>query len=391
MNHMPAEEPGHSPGNVVLLEPLAPLIIRSGRPFDSQSGVDPVRFPPPSTLAGCLRTHWSQNSGLPYSSELLQHQVAGPLLVREQETGHHHLMVPKPSDAFYFGHDKDARCIRAVPEKPTKGCGSDLPDDLLPLRLVQEVRGKPGNGPGWWSYDDWLAFKAGEAIEVSQLERNGWTPPTGDRRTHVAIDPASKAAEASKLFQTVGLEFAPPPPYQSDQSAYSPLLLMARFSQPMNAGVVNLGGERRLAALSPQPDEAWPGLSTDQARQIIETGGFSVTLLTPGLFAGGYRPAWIGPDGTGSPDCAPALRLRLRAAALERWQAHSGWNLAANAARPTRKLVPAGAVYWFELVGPAEPEQIRSLYLQSLADDAQDRLDGYALGLLHPWSPIDRP
>jgi len=32
---------------VVSLEPLAPLIVRSGRPFDDQAGADAPRFPPP--------------------------------------------------------------------------------------------------------------------------------------------------------------------------------------------------------------------------------------------------------------------------------------------------------------------------------------------------------
>ena len=46
----------HGPSTIISLDPLAPLIIRSGRPYDGQAGVDPARFPPPSTTAGCLRS-----------------------------------------------------------------------------------------------------------------------------------------------------------------------------------------------------------------------------------------------------------------------------------------------------------------------------------------------
>ena len=81
------------------------------------------------------------------------------------------------------------------------------------------------------------------------------------------------------------------------------------------------------------------------------------------------------------------MRLRLRAAAVERWQPHSGWDLARRQPRPTRKLVPAGATYWFDVLGACDREALAALWLTSVCDKPQDRLDGFGLALPGPWAP----
>jgi CRISPR-associated protein Cmr3 len=113
----------------------------------------------------------------------------------------------------------------------------------------------------------------------------------------------------------------------------------------------------------------------------------TLTLLTPAIFAAGYRPDWLDEDLQGEPPGVAGLRLQLVAAALERWQPHSGWDLAEQAPRATRKLVGAGATYWFRLLDEPDDGALASLWLASLCDDEQDRRDGYGLALPAPWIP----
>ena len=47
--------------NTYLIEPLAPLVFRSGKPFGSQSAADGANFPLPSSMAGMLRTVTADN------------------------------------------------------------------------------------------------------------------------------------------------------------------------------------------------------------------------------------------------------------------------------------------------------------------------------------------
>ena len=391
------------PGPVVSLDPLAPVIVRSGRPFDDQSGPDPARFPPPSTVAGCLRTVWARATGRGFGPELAQMAVAGPLLLDRENR----ILVPKPADALYFGHGDEARCVRAEPRPFEPGCGADMPGALLPIQLAEPAAGKPGSGPAWWSWGDLLAFRsaadAGRSFYV-RLCGNGWSPPPrGDRRTHVAIDPKTGGGDAGRLFQTEGLDLDAPDTVQDRGSlagekhwlaARGGLRLLARCSEPLGEGLVHLGGERRLAALQPEPERIWPAPPPDWLDRIARAGGLSLTLLTPAIFSAGYQPGWLDADLIGSPPSAPGLRLQLRAAAVERWQPHSGWDLARRprpGPRPSRKLAGAGATYWFRILGGIAPDALAALWLASVSDGEQDRRDGFGLALPSPWEPVETP
>lgn len=381
----PANTPQSAPSRIVSLAPLAPLVIRSARPFDGQAGVDAARFPPPSTLAGCLRTAWSRADGKSFGEEplhkdideLLKEEIKGPLLLRGDT-----LLLPKPADALYFGHGDEADCVRASPKPLEAGCGCDLPMVLLPVQLEKEIKGKPGKGPQWWAFEDWLRFRQGQTVHPGHLAEHGWLPPPGDRRTHVAIDSQHGVAEEGKLFQTEGLDLSAAPESNAD------LRILAKFSQPLGAALVHLGGKRRLAAMEPQPDTRWPQAPKDWWQQIQQKGGLSLTLVTPALFTNGYRPGWLNQGPIGTPPGVKGLRLRLQSVAVERWQPQSGWDLAKQQPRANRKLAPAGAVYWFAIEQCDDPKSLEPLWLGSLCDDPQDRRDGFGLALPAPWSPI---
>lgn len=392
-------EPATDPSPLVMLEPLAPLIVRSGRPFDAQAGPDAPRFPPPSTLAGCLRTAWARQQGTDFEAALLEQAVAGPLLARLDAEGRPLPLAPKPADAHYFGQGTEARCLRAEPQAFADGCGADLPAGLCPVRLLEAIEEKGSQGPRWWAWEDLIAWRADPkpALAIKPLDDRGWSPPGGDRRAHVAIDAATQASEASeagRLFQTEGLDLQPDNPWLKEKTAPAELRLIARFSQSLQAGLVHLGGERRLARLQPLPESnansGWPVIPEGWLSQIHAQGGLSLTLLTPGPFSAGYRPGWLleTQDGLqGEPPVAPGVQLQLVAVALERWQPHSGWDLAKQQARATRKLVSAGATYWFKLRSDPDEAALAALWLASLCDTDRDRRDGYGLALPAPWTP----
>ena len=390
-------------GRVVSLDPLAPIIVRSGRPMNAHADADPAQFPPPSTIAGCLRTAWARATGRPFGAELAQLAVGGPLLIRDDAE----VLVPKPADALYFGGSaakgESPRCVRARPRSFGGGCGADLPEGLLPVQLVDQEVDKSGDGPAWWSWNDLLAFRDGADVPFDRLWRNGWSPPKGDRRTHVSIDPSTGAAAAGALYETEGLDLDASPaafrtrtdgrtaaagPYDAD-SPSGGLRLLVRCAEALAPALVYLGGKRRLAALEPEPDPRWPAPPDGWLERLCHAGGLCLTLLTPGAFSAGYRPGWLDDALTGSPPGAPGLELRLRAAAVERWQPHSGWDLALSQPRPARKLVPAGATYWFEVLGDCEKDAAAAIWLASVSDEQQDRRDGFGLALPCPWAPGD--
>ncbi len=360
-----------------LIEPKAPLVIRSGRPFDEQAGTDSARFPPPSTLAGALRTAHAETSGKSFGPELATLAVAGPLPVKLDTAGEPKtLLVPRPADALYFwSEDRQAkRLARIAPAARKRGEGCDLPAGLLPVQLMQPVKGKPAPGPGWWALEDLLAWQhPGQSDpEFAQIEEHGWTPMPDDVRTHVAIQRDTQAADAGRLFQTAGIGFWESP-QNADAFPRRATALIGRLAGDIAPGVITLGGERRLSALRPVGDGIWPSRPDGLVASIRAAGGLRLTLLTPALFSEGWRPGEL-----------PGLILR--AAALDRWQPHSGWDLARQQPRAGRKLVAAGAVYWFEL-GDIDDDSLANLWLAPISDDPQDRLDGFGLALPQAWTP----
>lgn len=374
-----ASGPGSSV--IVALDPLSPLIVRSGRPFDDQAGPDAPRFPPPSTVAGCLRTAWARQTGQALGEDLRALAISGPVLMDREDR----MLVPKPVDAHYFGAGETAVCVRALPGGFDEGCGADLPEGLSPVQLAKPEARKPSSGPLWWCLEDFLAFRRGRDVTFGTLEKNGWSPSDPDRRTHVAINRHRRAAEEGRLFQTEGLVLDGG--RGAEDAASGGLRLLAKAGEALEPALVHLGGERRLASLEPICPTRWPSPPEGWLQEMVESGGLCLTLATPGIFSDGYLPGWLHGELVGSLPTAPGLRLQLCAVATERWQAHSGWDLVKQQPRQTRKLVPAGATYWFRVLDGANEEALRSLWLANMSDAEQDRLDGFGLAIPAPWRP----
>ena len=217
----------------------------------------------------------------------------------------------------------------------------------------------------------------------------------------MSIDPTTRAALTGALFQTEGLDLdASPAAFRSGAAGLvetgtpdaggasaGRLRLLVRCAEALDATLVHLGGKRRLAALEPEPEDRWPVPPPGWLERIRRAGRLCLTLLTPAPFSAGYRPGWLDDTLTGSPPDARRLTLRLRAAAVRRWQPHSGWDLAGGRPRPTRKLVTAGATYWFDVLGNCDTDALAALWLASICDKEQDRLDGFGLALPGPWTP----
>ena len=85
------------------------------------------------------------------------------------------------------------------------------------------------------------------------------------------------------------------------------------------------------------------------------------------------------------------LRAKLVAAAVGRPVTVSGWDLIENIPKPSRRLVPAGSVYFVELQGEPDLGAVRqwvgALWLQPWASQPeQDRRDGFGLILVGAWT-----
>lgn len=401
--------------NSYLIEPLAPLVFRSGKPFGSQASASDVIFPLPSAAAGLIRaTGISQNKlnmdehqindvqDQSYQ-KVLEVQTTGPYLARFDETKRHvEVLVPKPADALYFEEKSDGaqaqtRLIRLSPKELAEGCGSDLPKGLLPVQMHERIKGKPKSGVAYWTLEHFKLWQSGateDRLNFDQLQQHGISQLPIEIRTHVAIDGKSQASENGKLFQTANLDLGygkvdGNASLQSAQSVWQDKRLgfVVQTQQSLQADMVTFGGERRLSRLSALA--SLENFYDDDAETLLQkinhSKGFRLTFLTPCIFAQGYLPAWLDEDSKQGTLPNTKAGVRLRACAVDRWQPVSGWDSILWKPKAMRKAISSGSVYWFALDDELTLEDLQQIMTQVWSDDRQDKRDGFGIAIIAPW------
>jgi CRISPR-associated protein Cmr3 len=374
--------------NTYLIEPLAPLVFRSGKPFGSQAGADGANFPLPSSMAGMLRTVTADQQNMSFSEDLKQQVVRGPFLARYENSNSFDILVPKPADALYLKDSTDKTILIRLSPKPFKsGCYSDLPTGLLPVQMEQDLKGVSTTGPQYWTLKDLIAWQE-KTIKFEDVQANGLNNLPCEQRTHVALNDVTLASESGQLFQTAGLDFQPN--ITTEGWSHKRLGFIAQTNSTLETDLVTFGGERRLSRLSKVDNNQWMQVNCQLAKQVSKKRGLKLTLVTPATFKQGYLPDWVNAQTlTGYLPKYPSLKLKLCAVIIERWLPVSGWDLAQRKPKAMRKAVAAGAVYWFKVLEGETPDNLHEiLWLSSISDDAQDQRDGFGLVLPAAWQPI---
>lgn len=379
---------------VWIIEPRDPLIIRDGRPFGPVPGARAVSlaFPFPSTTTGAVRTRDGLDaSGCFQPSEVprvKQINVRGPLLVElDAATGEvTRWLVPAPDDALLLDLEPadTARAVikQLVPLQLPPGAGTNLPETMALVGMARRDPRKPcGKAPRYWDwgfFEQWLLDPHDREVPLADLGHNG---PVRDARIHVSIRPETQTADEERgaLFQTRGLEFTHLPERLALSQARRLGLAVATDAPSLKPGIAPLGGERRLVFWR-QSNETLPSLPDALKEKIAALGHCRLILLTPAHFKAGWKPSWLleGREGV-----IPSLQ----AVALRRCQTVSGWDFAKGERKPTRRLAPAGTVYFLKLDGDsaAVKRWIDTIWMHCVSDGEQDRCDGFGLAVLGVW------
>ena len=227
--------------------------------------------------------------------------------------------------------------------------------------------------------------------------------PEKDQRVHGAIAPESSTSEEGHLFATTGLEPLFKTSFSKDQESFSHRDMALRVKAPQESPLAPLlekiealhpsGGERRLVAVrSEQKQKSSWAFPEDIGKVILEHNAMRMVLATSGIFSGGWLPGWLKKeDGsyTGNPP-GSSVRLRLVSAVTGRQEALSGWCLKEGKRGPKKVMwaVPAGSVYFFEILNPQDisAEDVAQLWLSAISDSEKERNDGYGLALLGTWT-----
>jgi len=396
-----------------IIEPRDPLIARDGRPFGAGGRAKTLPFPFPSTTTGGARTRAGLDGDGVFAAavaDVKKIEVCGPLLVQLDVSGAIiEWFAPAPSDALLFeveGKDKHAKLRQLLPRELSDGAITNLPNGLWPVYLTVVEKSKPlSSAPRFWRWSEFEKWLLSPGTLTSKPEHElaclGHSGPLFESRTHVKVLHESQTAEEGQLFQTSGLEFARRIDESSCAADRLALVIQTNADEALGMrycikqGLAHLGGERRF--VSWREGKAARDLFNENCPSAIQEAivmekRCRLVLLTPAQFQRGLSPGWF------RDKASQGFEPELRAIASNRYQVVSGWDFERVAGdpnrrygrpKPTRRLVPAGSVFWCDLSNANDEQQIRdwidAVWMKCVSDDYQDRKDGFGLAVLGTW------
>jgi CRISPR-associated protein Cmr3 len=249
---------------------------------------------------------------------------------------------------------------------------SSLGDALVPLAI------EPGCEPqhAWLKPSAWLSYLLARAstIRKEDLAREA-DILSRDYRVGIGLDTESRTVEEGKLFSSEGVVMRPGWGFVAGVEGCAGL---------PTTGLVRLGGDGRMARLSawsvPEPD--WSPVRD----AIATTGRFRWVLQTPAIFRGGWQPESVHQEGAPLVYRRNGVAARLVSAAVGSPELAGGWDLVRGAPKPFRRMVPAGSVYWFELL-EGKPEGVWELFHNRSVSDEKAK-EGFGLVQLGGWDYV---
>jgi len=151
-------------------------------------------------------------------------------------------------------------------------------------------------------------------------------------------------------------------------------------------GLLKLGGEGKSFVYQNIEVDMSPLFShLDAVKTAIQsTGRFKLYFATPAIFKHGWLPSWLSDytlPGAYLPENAAPISLRLITAAVDKPVPVGGWDMAKGEAKPTLLAVPAGSVYYFELLDRDRIDDlINAFHYQNISDERAD--EGFGLALV---------
>jgi len=394
----------------IFIEPLDVLLFRESKPFSG--GEDhlarSVFPPPPSTIYAALRSHllsihygrfeaFKEGKGLPPKLaeevgspngfgklELKQLSVARKKISHSslQETQEIELLYPMPADV--------AKCKGPQPERylllsPVSGLPvrANLREGMQLLWFNQDVHMESAGGwlteRGMQRYLEGVPdssdsfFRPQEVIGGSRASEEIFTR---EERTGIARYRARRSVREGLLYSIE---------YIRVKQGTGLFAQLSGTDLLPDSGQIILGGDRRPAyyrlahasKLNPEKVKA----------QIVSTKKFKLVLTAPALFGGGWCPQWIDPQTLeGAYD---QVRVKLTSAALGKPVGIGGFDLVKQHPKPIHRFVPAGSVYFFEIMEGDADLVFQVFNEKSISEDIQTfpqtAKQGFGHSLIGGW------
>ncbi len=306
------------------ISPLDTVFFRDDRPFykgaeNYASGVFP---PAPSVVYGAMRTAFFARyipKGPEKGDPTEGFRLKGLYLQCDGEP-----CFPLPRDCVHIKEEKENRAILLRLKENDLISNYALPYLLTPPEVLEviDIAGGLLSAP---SLKDYLHLLSAEFYFDLLEDYVMAEPKIGIGRSRV-----TRTAEDAML-------------YQIEMKRLENLNFLADYSglDLPREGLLKLGGEGKPAAFKKVE-------KIEVAPPRLEGNLFKLYLATPAVFSQGWLPGWL--DEKTLVGNYQGLKLRLLTACLGRYEPIGGFNIGKKRPKPLRRAVPAGSVYYFELL-----------------------------------------
>ena len=344
-------------------------------------------WPWPSTVLGALRSLWGRGEetrrDTPFTPDdwrnLTQSIRLGRTLVLRRQHGAawrvEDATWPVPTDALWLeGRSNVHRLDPAKQTTRTLGRDDDEAREAL-WRPVPDDAQKPLAAPRWWTSEEFAAWLAGKSVSV----RNEALATTRRVQVHVGI-------RAEELTSDDGVLFSHDVVETLDHDGEWALGVEVALPAGELPRIATLGSDSRLSHVESLPTTLFePPTSVLEAFRASSTG-LRLVAVSPLGFAKGWLPDGLTNTNGEYHGKLAGLDVILRAAFVPRPIHVSGWDMAKGEPKPTSRMVPPGAVYFFERAdgNPFGEAEAKALWLAALGTRTDEGFGRVVPGVWRP-------
>jgi len=387
------------------IEPLDTLFFRDSGPFDmgEENWVNGYLLPPPSVLYGALRSKYfaDHSSQIALAGEAndptVNLRIKNIFYYLGQDGPHLPLPLDLVPSLYDYDHErysdteikerfkqemnrqkreKSYRVKRLSMEQNRNliyGSSSCL--EYPPLLLISnDMVNKLDNGmidlPGFREYLHNLPGK--EEWKIRSLKDYIINEP----KIGIAKDKLSGASQEGMLYRVDMKRYQSP----SSQRAVRIILNLEGLQLP-DKGILKLGGEGKAAKYNSITNASINRLQITPNQENSDLRRFKLYLSTPAVFQHGWLPAWVDPEtliGTYSyhdtHQDSKEIKLHLVTAVIGKHHVIGGFDIKKRRPKGTRRMVPAGSVYYFELLDDCvnTADVLEAFQGKSISEDVPD-------------------
>jgi len=390
----------------IFIEPLDILLFRESKPFSGGEShfARSVFPPPPSTIYAAIRSYllslqfgrfeaFKKDKDIPktlaeeigFPENLGTLELSRMLLAQKKELVRHNannieieLLYPIPFDVV---RTKGSKPFQHLLLKPVENFPvyTNLLKGLRHLWLKEDLHFEAGTGwlnqKGMQRYLDAEPYQNDSFFAPEEL-LSGELLFKREERTGIARDRQSRSVRQGLLYSIEYIRLKKGVGFFAEIKGTNLL---------PKAGLINLGGDRRPATYAPADSS---DLLADKIRaKIEETKRFKLFLISPALFENGWRPKWVNPQTLEG--ILGNVRFRLLAASIGKSIGIGGFDLVKQHPKPIHRFVPAGSVYFFEILEGDVNSVMEELHWKSISEDLpsfpETSKQGFGYSLVGGW------